>query len=82
MSPKLPSGTCLQTVAVSLAEGRRVGAFVVFADDEGVRHAVRLGAVLVLSDADACQDATVLQMPGGRALLIRASFEAVLTWFG
>lgn len=68
-------------MATSLAEGRRVGAFIVFADDEGVRHAVRLGAVLVLSDADSCQDTTVIQMPGGRALLVRTSFEEVLAWF-
>ena len=65
----------------ALTSGMRIGAFVVFADDDGLRHAVRLGAVLVMSDADPCQDGTILQMPGGRALLIRASFEEVLAWF-
>ena len=31
-----------------LASGQRVGAFVVFADENGVRYAVRLGSVLAL----------------------------------
>lgn len=61
--------------------GVRVGTFVTFAGDDGLRYAVRLGAILVVSDADACQDATILQMPGGRSVLIRSSFEEVLAWF-
>lgn len=65
----------------ALHPGLRVGAFVVFAAEDGIRYAVRLGAVLVISDADACQDATVMQMPGGRSVLIQSSFEEVLAWF-
>ena len=61
--------------------GMRVGAFVLFVDDEGLRHAVRLGSVLALSDADSCQDSTVMQMTGGRSVLIRASLEKVISWF-
>lgn len=61
--------------------GMRVGAFVILIDDEGLRHAVRLGSVLALSDADNCQDTAVMQMPGGRTVLIRASLEEVLQWF-
>jgi len=41
--------------------GMRVGAFVILTDDEGLRHAVRLGSVLALSDADSCQDTAILQ---------------------
>ena len=61
--------------------GMRVGAFVVLTDDEGLRHAVRLGSVLALSDADSCQDTAIMQMPGGRTVLIRAPLEEVLRWF-
>ena len=61
--------------------GTRMGAFVLFVDSDGLRHAVRLGSVLALSDADSCQDTTVMQMPGGRAVLIRASLEEVVGWF-
>ncbi len=61
--------------------GMRHGPFVIFRDDEDLRHAVRLGAVMGLSDADTCQDATIMQLPGGRVVLIRAAFEEVLQWF-
>jgi hypothetical protein len=60
---------------------RRIGAFVLFADDDGVRYAVRLSAVLALSDGDEARDTTIMQMPGGRAVPIRASLEEVLSWF-
>lgn len=61
--------------------GTRIGAFVIFADDEGLRHAVRLGSVLALSDADNCQDSTIMSMPGGRVVLIRAALDEVVSWF-
>ena len=60
---------------------RRVGAFVLLTDENGVRYAVRLGAVLALSDGDKSRDTTVMQMPGGRAVPIRAPLEEVLKWF-
>lgn len=65
-----------------LASGRRVGAFVVFVDENGVRYAVRFGSVLALSDGDDRRDTTVLQLPGGRAVLIQAPLDEVLGWFG
>lgn len=65
-----------------LAAGRRIGAFVVFTDENGLRHAVRLGSVLALSDGDDRQDTTVLQLPGGRAILIQAPLGDVVGWFG
>ena len=61
--------------------GMRVGAFVVLTDDEGLRQAIRLGSVLALSDADNCQDTAVMQLPGGRTVLIYAPLEEVLRWF-
>lgn len=64
-----------------LASGQRVGAFVVLIDENGARHAVRLGSVLALSDGDEQQDTTVMRLPGGRAVLIQASLEEVLGWF-
>lgn len=61
--------------------GRRIGSFVVFVDGDGLRHAVRLGSVLGLSDGDDRQDTTVIQLPGGRAILIQSPLENVLSWF-
>ena len=63
------------------ALGRRVGPFVLFADDDGLRHAIRLHGVLAVSDADAFHDTTTIVMPGGRVVLIRESLEEVLGWF-
>jgi hypothetical protein len=60
---------------------RRIGAFVLFVDDSGVRYAVRLSAVLALSDGDESRDSTIMQMPGGRATLVRAPLDEVLAWF-
>ena len=81
MSPRSPDHDTTGSEATPPVAGQRVGAFVVFADDEGVRYEVRLGSIMSLSDADSCQDATVMQLPGGRALLIRATLEQVLAWF-
>lgn len=67
-------------MSASLAN-RRVGAFILFADRNGVRYAVRLGAILALSDGDEARETTVLQMPGGRAVLVPTSLEEVLEWF-
>lgn len=64
------------------APGARGGAFVVFSDENGVRCAVRPGAVLALSDGDEAQDTTVMQLPGGRAVRVLALLEEVLAWFG
>lgn len=67
------------TVIVS---GSRVAPhFIALVDEEGLRHVVRQGAILSLSDMDECQDATVAQLPGGRAVTIRAPLEEVLGWF-
>lgn len=61
--------------------GTRMGAFVVFVDEESLRHAVRLGSIMSLSDTDCSQDTTTMQMAGGRVVLIRAPLDRVLSWF-
>lgn len=66
---------------MSATVDRRVGSFVLFSDENGVRYAVRLGSVLALSDGDEARESTVLQMPGGRAVLVPVTLEEVLEWF-
>lgn len=60
---------------------RRIGPFVVLVDGDGARHAVRLGAVLALSDGDETRDTTIVQCAGGRAVRVPAPLEEVVTWF-
>ena len=64
-----------------ITSGMRTGAFVVFADDDGLRHAVRLGSVLALCDADESRDRTLLMMPGSRIVLVGHPLDEVLSWF-
>lgn len=80
MSGGLP-GERLDGASDLAAPGSRVGAFVVFIDGDGLRHAVRLGSVLALSDGDEAQDATILQLPGARAIRVLAPLDEVLGWF-
>ena len=64
-----------------IVSGRRLsGGYVLLVDADGLRHAVRQGAVLALSDADDAQNATVAQLAGGRTLTILASLDEVLGW--
>ncbi len=63
-----------------ILSGVRVGPFVVFKDADGMRHAVRQGAILAISE---CEGGVVtIQMTGSRVALVRQAFERVLTWFG
>jgi hypothetical protein len=66
---------------VDLVSGERIGSFVVFVDEDGLRHAVRCAAVLALSDADGDGNDTIMQLPGGRAVTIRRPVLDVLGWF-
>jgi hypothetical protein len=66
---------------VDAVDGIRRGPLVVFTDPEGGRHAVRISAVIVASDVDQSQDATLLQLPGNRAVSVRMPLDAVLDWF-
>ena len=49
----------------------RRGSTIVFHDEDGIFHAVRVSAIIAASDADAMGDATVVQLPGGRFLVVR-----------
>lgn len=60
----------------------RAGAFAVLEDEDGRRHAIRLGAVLGLSDGDDARGTTVLHAPGNRVVVIDAPLEDVLAFFG
>lgn len=61
--------------------GERIGGFVVLTDEDGLRHAVRSGAVLALSDADGTGSDTIMQLPGNRVVTIRCPISEVLDWF-
>jgi len=58
----------------------RVGRYVLVRDAIGLRHAIRPGSVVILSDADELEDETILQLPGGRCPRILASMDEVMAW--
>ncbi len=58
----------------------RRGSTLVFHDEDGIRHAVRVSAIIAVSDADAMGNATVVQLPGGRFVVVRTSLEEVIQW--
>ena len=67
---------------IEIISGERAGGFLVLTDVDGIRHAIRLGSVLAVSDADGHQDTAVVVLPGGRAILIAEPLERVLEWLG
>jgi len=64
----------------TLLRGERAGPFLVFTDQDGLRHAVRLTAVLALSDTDQAQDCTLVQLAGQRSVVVAVSLEEALGW--
>ncbi len=62
-----------------LLSGVRVGPFVVFKDADGMRHAVRQGAILAISEHEG--DVVTISMTGSRSALVRQAFDRVLAWF-
>ena len=58
----------------------RHGSMLVFQDADGLRHAVRASAILAASDADEARDATVIQLPGGRFVIVRSGLDDILPW--
>ncbi len=62
-----------------LMSGVRIGPWVVFRDQEGMRHAVKQGAILTISETD--QDLVTIQMTGSRTATVRQAFDRVLAWF-
>ncbi len=61
--------------------GRRTGPFVLLHDEDGLRHAVKLSAVQVLSDADGETNSTAIHLTGNRVAVIRRPLDEVLSWF-
>ena len=57
----------------------RNGSTLLFKDADGLRHAVRASAILAASDVDDTRDATVLQLPGARFLVVRSGLDDVLS---
>jgi hypothetical protein len=62
-----------------MRNGYRVGAYLVLVDTEGLRHAVRVNAILSVSDADMCQDTAVV-VAAGRQIIVPSSWETVMGW--
>ncbi len=50
-------------------------------DRDGLRHAIRIGSVVSLSDADPGENTTVLLLPGGQVLIVPVSLDELLAWF-
>ncbi len=63
-----------------ILSGVRVGPFIVFKDADGMRHAVRQGAILAISECDG--DIVTISMTGSRSALVRQAFDRVVAWFG
>ena len=68
--------------ARALQPGAHVGGYVIVVDADGQRHAIRAASVSAMSDADAAQDETILQIGAGRTVRIPVALEVALTWFG
>jgi hypothetical protein len=63
-----------------LLKGTRLGPWVIFRDEDGLRHAVRHSAILSVSDADETGSSTSILMSGNRLALVRRCFEEVFAW--
>lgn len=66
---------------IAVTQGERVRGFIVFTDQDGLRHAVRMNAVLAMCDGDDARDTTVCLLSGGRTVCVMAQMDEVLTWF-
>ena len=62
--------------------GMRVAGFLILVDQDGLRHAVRLPAILSLHDADPGQDQTLVTLPGGRIAVVGQSLDVLLAEIG
>ncbi len=60
--------------------GCRIGPWIVFRDEEGLRHAVRQTAVLTSSEADEFGGTSAITMAGGRRAVVRQTFDIVPGW--
>ena len=62
----------------AMIPGKRIGTFVIFHDEEGNRHAVKLSAVLAMSDADGDQCATIVHLTGNRKVMVLTPLDKML----
>ena len=60
-----------------LAEGERIGRFVVLRDRDGHLHAVSAGSVGALCETE---DGVMLLLPGGRMIHVARPMTVVLAW--
>ena len=64
---------------MSAVQGQRVpGGFILITGQDGIRYALRPNQVVVVHDADECQDETVLRVYGGHIVRVPYSLEEVL----
>jgi hypothetical protein len=75
MSQALGAHSC--STMWPLAEGTRVGRFVILRDLEGRTHAVAAGAVAAVCETD---DGALLMLPGGRMVHVPQGLGVVLGW--
>jgi hypothetical protein len=72
----------LEVAVSALHQGQRLGSYVLFTDSDGLRYAVRLNSILALRDGDESQDTTLLQLTGGRTILVPSPLDEVVGWLG
>ena len=70
-----------EVVVADVTMGERVGRFVILRDEDGLRHAVTLAAIVTVSDADDSGTVATIQLTGDRVAVIRRPLDEVLSWF-
>jgi hypothetical protein len=63
----------------NLAEGDRVGRFIILRDVGGITHAVAVGSVAAMCETD---EGVFMMLPGGRLIHIPQSMAVILEWLG
>ena len=58
----------------------RQGRYVLLRDRDGLRHAVRGGSILAISDVDGGEVCTAVILHGGRIIIVDAPIEEILAW--
>jgi hypothetical protein len=58
----------------------RTGRYLLLRDRDGLRHAIRSGSILAISDADGSEGLTVILLPGGRILVVPIPLDEILGW--
>lgn len=61
----------------TLAEGERIGRFLVLRDVDGRLHAVSAGVIGAMCE---CDEGTLIMLPGGRMVQVSRPLEVLLAW--